>query len=130
MNQTPDIAIVPETFDPETTTHPFAGNRWGGDVFKLTAEHLAALQAGQTIALDVQNEYIAFLQTAKPPAPEQPVMNYRLSAHAREELDRRQIPPALLEEVMSSPEQKVPGHEGILCYQSRVTIHDKRIFCA
>ena len=30
-------------------------------VFRLSAEHLAALQAGQTLALDVQNEYIAFL---------------------------------------------------------------------
>lgn len=52
-------------------------------------------------------------------------MNYRLSAHAREELDRRQISLAMLEDVLSQPEQKVPGHEGILCYQSRVTIGGK-----
>lgn len=50
-------------------------------------------------------------------------MNYRLSAHAREELVRRQIPLALVEGVLSSPEQKVPGHEGILCCQSRVMIN-------
>ena len=31
----------------------------------LSAEHLAALQAGQTLALDVQNEYIAFLINAE-----------------------------------------------------------------
>ena len=31
----------------------------------LAAEHLAALQAGQTLALDVQNEYIAFLINAE-----------------------------------------------------------------
>ncbi|CAN5280903.1 hypothetical protein BH20VER2_BH20VER2_00960 [soil metagenome] len=33
-------------------------------------------------------------------------MNYRLSAHAREELDRRQIPPALLKNVLSDPKRK------------------------
>ena len=52
-------------------------------------------------------------------------MNFRLSAHARKELDRRQISLALLEDVLSHPEQKVPGHEEILCYQSRVTIGGK-----
>ena len=31
----------------------------------LSAEHRAALQAGQTLALDVQNEYIAFLINAE-----------------------------------------------------------------
>jgi len=35
-------------------------------LFRLSAEHLAALQAGQTLALDVQNEYIAFLISAEP----------------------------------------------------------------
>ncbi len=53
-------------------------------------------------------------------------MNYLLSAHAREELDRRQIALALLEDVLSHPEQKVPGHEGIRCYQSRVTLGEKQ----
>lgn len=31
----------------------------------LSAEHLAALHVGQTLALDVQNEYIAFLISAE-----------------------------------------------------------------
>ena len=53
-------------------------------------------------------------------------MNYLLSAHAREELERRQIPLVLLENVLSDPEQKVPGHEGIRCYQSRVTLGEKQ----
>ncbi len=53
-------------------------------------------------------------------------MNYLLSAHAREELDRRQIPLAVVENILFSPEQKVPGHEGILCYQSRVNISGKQ----
>jgi hypothetical protein len=42
---------------------PF-GHRWGGDVFRLTPEHLNAMLSGQTLALDVMNEYITFLQLA------------------------------------------------------------------
>jgi hypothetical protein len=40
---------------------PF-GHRWGGDVFRLSLEHLSAMQTGQTLALDVMSEYITFLQ--------------------------------------------------------------------
>ncbi len=32
----------------------------------LTAEHLAALQAGKAIALDVMNEYLTFVVLDKP----------------------------------------------------------------
>ena len=56
----PNIAIVNEPFSVEDQPNPF-GQRWGGEVFTLTAEHLAALQAGKTLALDVQNEYVTFL---------------------------------------------------------------------
>lgn len=42
---------------------PF-GHRWGGDVFRLSPAHHAELHAGKTLALDVQNEYVAFLTTA------------------------------------------------------------------
>ena len=49
-------------------------------------------------------------------------MNYQLSAHARVELERRKIPLLLVDSIMSAPEQKVSGHEGIVCYQSRVEI--------
>ena len=61
------MTIVEHTFDPEddTTGHPF-GQRWGGNVFKLTPEHLAALQAGKAIALDVMNEYLTFVVLEKP----------------------------------------------------------------
>jgi len=59
------MAIVDKPFDPETTEQPF-GKRWGGDVFVLTPEHLAALQAGKTIALDVLNEYLAFVVLENP----------------------------------------------------------------
>lgn len=55
-----NIAIVNEPFSVEDQQTPF-GQRWGGEVFTLTAEHLAALQAGKTLALDVQNEYVTFV---------------------------------------------------------------------
>lgn len=55
-----NIAIVNEPFAVEDHETPF-GQRWGGEVFTLTAEHLAALQAGKTLALDVQNEYVTFV---------------------------------------------------------------------
>lgn len=58
------IAIVNDTFNPEETTSPF-GKRWGGELFELTAEHLAALQAGKILALDVMAEYVTFLALEK-----------------------------------------------------------------
>ncbi len=61
----PGIAIVPDSFDATSGVETSFGRRWGGDVFRLSAEHRAALQAGQTLALDVQNEYIAFLKAAE-----------------------------------------------------------------
>jgi len=54
------VAIVDSPFDPEEAESRF-GKRWGGERFKLSAEHLAALQAGKTIALDVMNEYVTFI---------------------------------------------------------------------
>ncbi len=59
------IAIVDDTFDPEETEQPF-GKRWGGELFRLSAEHLAALQAGKIIALDVMGEYATFIALEKP----------------------------------------------------------------
>lgn len=46
---------------------PF-GRRWGGDVAKLTPAHLAAIKAGKTLALDVQNEYVLFVQAQSTPS--------------------------------------------------------------
>lgn len=64
INQTSVAVIVPDTFDAtEGVETPF-GKRWGGDLIKLSSDHIAALQAGQTVALDVQNEYIIFLRSA------------------------------------------------------------------
>lgn len=65
IDQTPAVAIVPDTLDATDGVETPFGKRWGGDVIQLSAEHVAALQAGQTIAVDVQNEYVVFLQTAE-----------------------------------------------------------------
>lgn len=73
------LAIIPDAFDASSGAETPFGHRWGGDVFRLASEHLAALQAGQTLALDVQNEYIAFLKSAESAKREQAI---NLSAEA------------------------------------------------
>jgi hypothetical protein len=60
------ITIVPAAFDASNGAETPFGHRWGGDVFRLAIEHLVALQTGQTLALDVQSEYVAFLKCAEP----------------------------------------------------------------
>lgn len=55
------IAIFDQPFSIDETEQPF-GKRWGGECFTLTPEHLAALRAGKTLALDVQNEYVTFVR--------------------------------------------------------------------
>ncbi|MDP2760750.1 MAG: hypothetical protein Q8O64_10185 [Sideroxyarcus sp.] len=55
------IAIVDAPFDVEETDQPF-GERWGGEIMTLTQEHLAALQEGKLVAVDVMNEYVVFLR--------------------------------------------------------------------
>lgn len=61
----PNIAIVDQPFSVDEHEAPF-GKRWGGELFVLTNEHLAALEAGKTLALDVQNEYVTFVQLDRP----------------------------------------------------------------
>jgi len=58
------IAIVEHTFDPAETELPF-GKRWGGELFRLSSEHLEALQSGKTLALDVMSEYVTFIALEK-----------------------------------------------------------------
>ncbi|MCC6796353.1 MAG: DUF4258 domain-containing protein [Candidatus Hydrogenedentes bacterium] len=53
-------------------------------------------------------------------------MNYVLSSHASTEMARRAISPALVESVLTAPDQKVPEHGNVICYQSAVTIDTKR----
>ena len=62
-SQSPDATLVsvPAPFKASEGVETPFGHRWGGDVFRLSPAHLAELHAGKTLALDVQNEYVAFL---------------------------------------------------------------------
>lgn len=51
-------------------------------------------------------------------------MNFSFSKHVLEELDERNIPRSLVEQVLQAPEQKVQELENIICYQSRVEIKE------
>ena len=55
------VAIVSAPCDVEETRRPF-GERWGQQTVTLTPEHLRALQDGQYVAVDVQEEYVVFLR--------------------------------------------------------------------
>lgn len=55
------LAIVNAPYDTLESNQPF-GKRWGDEVMTLTAEHLAALQNGKLVAVDVQGEYVVFLR--------------------------------------------------------------------
>jgi hypothetical protein len=50
----------------------------------------------------------------------------RFSNHAREEIVRRDIPIEVVEQVLSSPEQVVPEHGGLMARQSRVELEGKQ----
>ena len=52
-------------------------------------------------------------------------MRFHFSKHVNEELERRKIPQALMDQVLQAPEQKVPEVDDITCYQSRVEIGGK-----
>ena len=52
-------------------------------------------------------------------------MRYRLSQHARQEMERRGIPIALVEEVLDKPDQVVPERAGKKAYQSQKSIGGK-----
>lgn len=41
-------------------------------------------------------------------------------------MTRRGIPLAVVESVLASPQQKVPEHDDVVCYQSQVEINQKR----
>lgn len=55
-------------------------------------------------------------------------MEFRLSRHAREEVQRRNIPPGLVDAVLHNPEQTVPGHGGKQVYQSRLDFGGGDVF--
>jgi hypothetical protein len=52
-------------------------------------------------------------------------VRYRLSHHARQEMERRNIPFALVEEVLENPQQIAPERAGKTAYQSRQNIGGK-----
>ena len=49
-------------------------------------------------------------------------MEFRLSDHARQEMERRRTPLALVEQVLSNPEQIMSEKAGRTAYQSRQSI--------
>jgi len=52
-------------------------------------------------------------------------VNYDLSNHVREEVARRRIPLAVVKSVLENPQQKVPEHGNVICYQSKIDINQK-----
>ena len=61
MIDEPVVAILDQVCDVEETEQPF-GKRWRQQRIRLTHEHLQALQAGKFVAVDVQDEYVVFLE--------------------------------------------------------------------
>ena len=59
------IAIMDKVCDVEETSLPF-GKRYGQVKLTLTADHLKALHAGKLLALDVQAEYVVFVELEMP----------------------------------------------------------------
>ena len=52
-------------------------------------------------------------------------MNYQLSIHVQQEMFRRGIPQSVVEAVLDSPQQKVPEHGDVICYQSKIEMNQK-----
>jgi hypothetical protein len=65
MQSDESVLILDAPVDTDETDLPF-GKRWGDQVLHLDSQHLAALQAGKFLALDVQNEYVVYLKQEKP----------------------------------------------------------------
>ncbi len=55
-------------------------------------------------------------------------MNFRVSNHAREEMERRGIPQVLLDAVLNTPQQVVSEREGKKAYQSQVDFGQGKVF--
>jgi hypothetical protein len=58
----PRIAVLDEVCDVEETERPF-GKRWHQEEVILSPEHVAALQTGKVLAVDVREEYVVFLRS-------------------------------------------------------------------
>ena len=55
-------------------------------------------------------------------------MKFRLSNHAKEEMQRRGIPLEFVESVLNSPQQIIDEKSGKKAYQSQIDFGDGRIF--
>jgi predicted nuclease of restriction endonuclease-like (RecB) superfamily len=60
------VRIMDEPFDAADGAYTPFGRRWDGGTITLNSEHLAALKKGKIIALDVRDEYVAFLKADGP----------------------------------------------------------------
>lgn len=55
-------------------------------------------------------------------------MNFRLSHHARQEMERRAIPPAFLQFVLHNPQQIIPVEGNKKAYQSQLDFGNGKMF--
>jgi hypothetical protein len=55
-------------------------------------------------------------------------LNYRISHHAREEMERRSISEELLDKVLNDPQQIVVVRENLKAYQSQIDFGKGRFF--
>jgi hypothetical protein len=55
-------------------------------------------------------------------------MKFTLSTHAQQEMERRNIPLALLESILSNPQQIVPILSGMKAYQSKIDFGGGKIY--
>ncbi|MCH8310439.1 MAG: DUF4258 domain-containing protein [Chloroflexi bacterium] len=53
---------------------------------------------------------------------------FYVTDHARDQIDRREIPSRLLSETIANPQQIVPGYEGLEIYQSQLDFGEGRIY--
>jgi hypothetical protein len=66
MSITEQAVIMDEVFDTDEMESPF-GQRWGGELLQLRAEHWQALRQGKVLTVDVMNEYILFIKLDETP---------------------------------------------------------------
>lgn len=55
-------------------------------------------------------------------------MKYKLSRHARQEMERRKISQEMVEQVLTRPQQIIPQEPGKKIYQSQLDCGDGKIF--
>jgi hypothetical protein len=55
-------------------------------------------------------------------------VNFKLSRHVKEEMERRSIPLSLLESVLGNPQQVLPERGGKKAYQSQLDFGGGKIF--